>query len=272
MNTKRFVGLLLITFLLSLSGCDGDEEMPETSNIAVIDGEDAGTTPWEFDALVEEGSNTLALDASAKNNGVSGYKGTLNNNNDRCYGVKSLSGADVFLRSYVYFPSSDYPYSQSETPRIGKWFSIRSSTQELAAIWLSFGSGGITKYRFSYYYTEATSEELSGALSLGAWHYIELHYKVHALDGIAELLIDGEEIISIPELNTGGNIIASAWLGQYYGYYPGDITNGEYFYLDDIVANTTGPIGPYAESETTKESLVAKALIESSWYNLTKQK
>ena len=37
----------------------------ETGGLFVIDGEDAGTTPWEFDSIVEPGTSTFALPDSA---------------------------------------------------------------------------------------------------------------------------------------------------------------------------------------------------------------
>ncbi len=64
--------------------------MPETGGLFIIDGESAGSTPWEFDSLSEEGSNTVALAAAAKNNGDYGYKITFDGTSDYAYVFKTF--------------------------------------------------------------------------------------------------------------------------------------------------------------------------------------
>ena len=219
--------------------------MAETANIFVIDGEAAGTTPWEWTSLTEEGSNTFALDPNAKNNGVNGYKATLDGTNDLCYGEKSIAGtpSTIYIRGYFYFPSSNYPYSQAGTARYFNLCAIRSATQDLALLRITAGSSGITKTIF-YYRTDTTlNQALSGSISTGAWHYIELYYKIHASSGEASLWIDGSLETAKTGLNTSSNTITNYRAGILYGQTPTDMDPNEYFYIDDVLANTTGPIG-----------------------------
>ena len=70
--------------------------MPELDDgVFLIDGESAGSTPWEWDSLTEEGTMTLALDPNADSgndgSGTNGYTMTGDGTNNIACGVYSFA-------------------------------------------------------------------------------------------------------------------------------------------------------------------------------------
>ena len=242
----KWIGIIWICLLTACSllcpECPPCTEVPmaETADIAVIDGEDAGTTPWEWDNLAEEGGCTFALDAGAANHGSYGYKFTGDGSNNYAYGYVTFAGqTELYFRYYIYIPSTfnhsegtDYAYvGYMQDGAAGKVIAGFQCTPNPAA-WALWYSGGV----FS---TSATN------FSVDEWHRVEIRfYAGSGADGVVQCWIDGDLVFDHTGLNFAGVEIDKVLAGQM------DTTllpdNGDYFYLDDILFSTTGPIGAYA--------------------------
>ena len=213
--------------------------MPETGGLFIIDGESAGSTPWEFDSLSEEGSNTVALAAAAKNNGDYGYKITFDGTNDYAYGIKTfVEQTELYVRLYVYFPAGldlGGAYANHFILRLfdgGTYIAglgVRStlSTPSTPNQWYF-------DYRFAAGY--------AAGLTTNTWHYIEIRFLQHGSAGGAEGWINGDAIFSDvnqAEAAAVDTIHVGAPGG---GSIPGA---ADYLYIDDIKADTSY-IGAYS--------------------------
>lgn len=219
--------------------------MAESGGLFIIDGEDAGSTPWEFDSLTEEGSNTFALDVNAKNNGSYGYRATFDGVNDDCRGVKAFSEVnEIYARAYIYIKAD---LDLDATSRALTVFALYDGATRICRVDIKAGGGSATPIMWAFDDRDhsATSEI---NFSRGAWHYIEIHWKAGTgADGGGQFWVDGDLLFDsldgdhtaylVDEIRIGG--MASTG-------YPD--TNGDTIDFDDIKADTSY-IGAYSVDE-----------------------
>lgn len=240
---KWFLILLAVLVL----GCPITLEVPmaETADIAVIDGEDAGADPWEWDSITEQAGNDLSLDASAKNNGSYGYKYSWGGTNEILVGNKSLAGNDFcYAREYFYLPSGNYPYVGSALTRTAYWSRIEAPAGAiLVGVRVGMSSTGAAITTINYRDTAARTIVTAKILTTDTWHYVDYYYKVHATEGAIAVWVDGIGLGSAGDLDTSGNTIDEFKCGINYSTV--NPANGEYLYIDDVLLSTTGPIGEY---------------------------
>ena len=165
--------------------------MPESGGLFIIDGEDAGSTPWEFDSLSEEGGNTIALDAAAKNNGDNGYKITFDGSGDFAYGIKGhVAQTELYVRLYIYIPSSLQFNSSFDVQ------SVLEMRDSVSVCKMGFRSGATqdpAQWSMSWRFTDTFS---STNFSMDTWHYIELRFLKDNVgtSGGAQMWVDGDLI------------------------------------------------------------------------------
>ncbi len=162
-------------------------DLQRFAEIGNIDGEDAGEGPlWEWDDMWKEEEAEFLLSTDAAHRGEAGYKIVHHTINDFAYGRKSLEGvgSQVYVRGYKYFPTVNYPNSQSEIVRTPLYSRIASSYDDcLVGVQLGMCSSYVDIYRVRYFDQEGQVSTVNVNIALGAWHYIELYYKVHATEG-----------------------------------------------------------------------------------------
>ena len=79
---------------------------------------------------------------------------------------------------------------------------------------------------------------INAQITLDMWHNIELRGKIGNGDGAAELWLDGTLIGSSYGLtNDNYNIESLSSIGLHIGNGTNYTADGEYFYIDDIIAN-----------------------------------
>jgi len=207
----------------------------------LINGEDAGTTPWEFDSITNEGSNVFTLDSDATHRGTNGYSVTFDGTNNDCYAVKAfdVSQDEVYVRGYVYIDSG-FTLPEYQTTQL---LTIRDGSTLLADIRIrrgASGSGVPTQWQIRG--QDITSTTSTTNFSLGAWHCIEAHWKAGTgADGGVELWVDGNSAFSEMDNNLTVYSADDITIGTYWEAVP---ANGDYLYFDDIKASTE-PIGAY---------------------------
>jgi len=216
----------------------------------LIDGEDAGSTPWEFDSITNDGSCTFAIDATAKNNGSYGYKASYDGTNRNCYGVVNLSDpSTIYVRGYVYIPSA---FEMGGTYETCVLFYLFDGTTDI--IVLSAYCHGTTSMARWHKISEVSGvdEETDSVtnFSTDAWHYLEIKFVAGTgSDGIVECRCDGDTLFG--GADTGLSTSALAPEALYVGNYSErgqEPANGAYMYFDDIKASASDWVGAYSEA------------------------
>lgn len=238
--------------------------MAETADIAVIDGEDAGTTPWEFSSLFQQGGNTIALNAAAAIHESNGYRVTFDGTNSLCAGKKNhLEQTNYHARYYFKLKSG---------------FHLVHDGDDFTPI--SLMDGGVHILRPEFYYHSGSGKfgyilrltHNGGTIAVivknnddifttNTKYYLELHYVSGALGtGGYQLWIDG--------VSEGSDFATYATSN----YKPDEVrvgsvaadsapAAGDYIDLDDLLLSTTGPIGPYAGGGNRRQ-LIIPAIIQ----------
>ena len=234
--------------------------MAETADIAVLDGEDAGTTPWEFTSIVEEAGNGFDLDAAAALHGDYGYKVSFGGSNDAAYGKEPMVSVDpCYIRCYFSFPVADYPFSTEATLKKFRLFrAVDASSNVLFELWFRANQSAAQIYQIGYgdnttSYAITLPEAVD--IPLGMSHFVDVGYKKGLDDsGQVEFRLDGNTFYT-KAITTSKNSLELR-IGSTYA--EANPANGEYFYLDDLLVSTTGPIGGYSEAAGTKLVMIRK--------------
>ena len=215
----------------------------ESGGKFILDAEDAGDSPYEFDSLQEEGDNTIAPSADAKSDNTgstNGYKITFDGTNDFAYGVLDFTEeGELFVRMYVLIPTS---------LEIGTWKELR---------FLTFLDGGVDRGNVGFesqgdVYGATWQMRWGGAnqqnnthFTLDAWHYIEFRFHQDGATGGGQMYVDGDSIMTDLDQDTSAIAIDSLWIGSVScSGVPGA---EDYFYIDDI-KGATSYIGPYSDA------------------------
>ena len=85
-----------------------------------------------------------------------------------------------------------------------------------------------------------------GAISMGSWHWVEAHYKIHATAGIIEVWVDGVQVLNLTGQNTsysGGSTISLAGLGNLLGAYGLTASYDDIYILDPNTSPNTSRLG-----------------------------
>jgi len=262
---KWFCILTAVVFLLSCSCplCPPGVPVAETADIAVINGEDAGTTPWEFDSISAETGCVFELDVAAALHGSSGYKHVNTGNNEYAYGTKAITEqTEFYIRFYLQLNDVITQYGGSQP------------------IFIALTDGGVTKFHFGAITNGSTKAAeswrynrngiyLSDAtnFSENVPHYVDMYFKAGSgANGVFTLWVDSTEIESI----TGQDYSAIAIDGIKVGQVNASVTvDSGSVYIDDILLSTTGPIGPYPGAVLLDEQLRRMGLIDPALFALT---
>jgi hypothetical protein len=270
MNTKLFAALLLIVFLGCFLGCEKENEMPETADIAVIDGEDAGSTPYEFDSLVEEGSNTFTLQAAAAAHGSYGYQLLYDGSNNECSGLRSFIGqTNTYLRFYVKFHSYALPVDLNYS----NWNVLCKEGNYV--IYISFywdEPTSIMGYRLygknGASYSLLVDKRYNQIFEPEIRYRLEFHVKA-ANPGGYEFWIDDSAVFSdLTSYDVSSWIPNELVIGSVAGHNP---EAGSSVYIDDVLLSTTGPIGEYSEVSGEDDNMMMvtrEGMIDKTWFDL----
>ncbi len=215
--------------------------MPETGGLFIIDGESAGSTPWEFSSIVEDGTNTFSLQAAAKNHGDNGYRALMDGSNQLAYGRLNIVGqGEIYCRAYLYLSNNfdlgaNYDVLGIFSLRIGGTtsisFGLRSEGATVASQWRITGTG-------------VTGLNTNTNFSFLTWHYVELYFLQETGgggNGVAKVWIDGDLVLDQSGISIGSGDISRIYVGSAGGATP---NNGDFIYFDDIKADTS-PVGAY---------------------------
>lgn len=219
--------------------------MAETADIAVIDGEAAGETPWEFTALLEQGLCTYSLDAAAAIHGTGGYKLLFDGNNKYTYAYRSIAAqTEVYRRVYWKIPA----FSATN----GAWYRmypVHSGGSDLVQLFLTYHTAGGGS--FGYLLTtrdnsgvQAVIDKSANAVFLKDTEYfLDFHWKQGAGNGGCQFWINGvSEASNFTYTNTtytAARINSGITAGS------ANPAVGSVMYFDDLLVSTTGPIGEY---------------------------
>lgn len=230
--------------------------MAESGGLFILDGEDAGSAPWEFTVIYKDATNVFALDAAAKNNGSYGYSATFDGTDDICNGTLTFTErTEIYVRAYVYIHSN---------------FSFSAPAE---CISLRLGDGSVTLCEVRIRRTTAgagnpeawriigqdlTTTGTGTNFSIGAWHYIEIHWLAGTgADGGAQVWIDGDSVFSEFDNNLTAYAVDRIQVGNTAsGANP---VADSVLYFDDIKGDTSY-IGAYPEEDVTRSGITIRLL------------
>lgn len=213
-------------------------DLQHFAEIFNINGENAGSTPWEFDSLSEEGSNTIALNAAAKCHGDYGYRITFDGTNDVAYGVIGFSEqGDMYVRKYIKIPSTfDCGGAFSEIRTLG----LYDGGTWVCGMGFKTEGAGPSTWLMRYRFTSLTDNT---NFTMDTWHYIDFYFNNDAAAGGCTMWVDGDQILTDMDQDSSAYLPDSAQIGSIYCGNPPSAD--DYFDIDTILADTSGPIGPY---------------------------
>lgn len=212
----------------------------------LIDGEDAGETPWEFDSITIAGDPTFALEAGAANHGSYGYRYTGTGDSgadDWAYGDVAVDdGTEFWVRFYVRLSDGCAGTGASRGTSILNvgaylYFLVKSQADSPYTLvtWRASLNGG-------------SSADFATNFSLNTWHKVEIQLKESgAGEGGAKVWIDDDLGYDDMDQNWTG-VLSTTSVGNHGGGSAYGLANGSYIDFDDIKANTSGPIGDYPEA------------------------
>jgi hypothetical protein len=211
--------------------------MAETG-LFVLDAEDAGSTPWQFDSVV----NVISEQAAAKNNGNAGWRVNFDGVVTTGYGIKAyaFSGGDYYARSYIFLPTGFDIGGNYGLCRLGGQFRYSASP---CAFWgvKSAGTGTPAQW-YAAIGNNSNIVYAAAAVTLNTWHYVEIHLHPHATAAYVDLWVDGVGPVTKSDV-AFGDTPSAYWAGCTLSDYTP--SNGQYYYLDDVVGKNTY-IGAYA--------------------------
>ncbi|HUV83618.1 MAG TPA: hypothetical protein VMW53_11185, partial [archaeon] len=216
--------------------------MPESGGLFVIDGEDAGSTPWEFTAVAAEAGNTFALDATNPNHETNAYRASFGGTNEQAYGRKVTGSnyTDVYFRGYVFIPTGASVASAWQ--QVSLFHLCDDNDVYYQARLCAQGNGDGLLYQWSFRTAGGTINSSNGTnFSLNAWHLIEIHWKAGSGTGGAQVWID-ETLVFDDLTGTETGDVNYFLVGSYGTDVPVDEVDIDF---DDIKADESY-IGPYS--------------------------
>lgn len=215
------------------------------------DGEDAGSTPWEWTTLYENGTdNVFDLSSAKANNGTYSYRRHVATAGDHLLAATAAitDSSEVFFRFYVWIPS--YAQTGWSIEGIAALCDGDIYTRPLTLFIENTGDSGDPD-RWYWNYGGTTGNSATN-FSVDAWHCIEMHY-LGVEAGKIEIWVDEDEILDTGELDLSANSIDVVGCGSMQSVSRG-VTD---FYYDDIKA-ATEYIGPVVEESGSSVPILAQ--------------
>lgn len=239
--------------------------MAETADLFVIDGEDAGANPWEFDSITKQGSCDFSLQASAKHAGSNGYMMQGDGVNNLIRGNKTLvDEQDFYSRVYVKIPSGiadtvGGPMSLY-LPLLAAW----DGSDAIFSIGLRFQTNDAQGWYVHNIY-EDVYNHIATNYSEDAWHYLEMRNFLDGVDGHFTAKIDGTQVHDFAPGDLSFFAVDKMTLGSF-SHTGGNaiLGNGDQIFFDDFLGDTNGWIGSYSGGgirSYKKAIMVARNLI-----------
>jgi hypothetical protein len=194
----------------------------------------------QWSSYTHPGSATLAPAIAALAHGSYGFAYTPNAT-DLAYAGKTFTPADTgYFRFYVFFPSTLLVGTGAgENLVFAQFNAILSDDVRFGVI---TQSGGAPYEWFSR--LGGTQFYSTTNFSLNAWHYVEIYYIKGSGTGGANIYIDGSLDAS---LSSSAQTVPNQASGIYIGPSYMTATPNGVVYFDDVIGNSTGPIGAYSE-------------------------
>ncbi len=211
-----------------------------------INAETGDTSQWSSTVV---GTNSMDVIAAAKNNGTYGFELDYAGSDGDLYGRADFSAqTQIYVRFYAWWPTGAWPDSHQGTSRYGALIEILDGSDNiLTKIRMQYSSTSLQTYRV-YHRDSAsltfTSEE--NVFTADQWTRVEMLWKQGNGNGEVRLWIDGSEVFTKTDLTVATETATYVLIGHH--IVTGAPTASQYIYLDDIKANTTGPIGAYVDA------------------------
>ena len=217
----------------------------------LIDGEDAGSTPWEFTSITEPGSNVFDLNAGAANNGSYGYRAYFEGAEpDRnCRGDFTLGNlTTIYLRGYVRLSSAFAMPGDYEQVQL---FGIFDANVDIINFGAYQHTGGTLQRWFKKSEIAGVNIETDATnFSLNTWHRVEIKFVAGiGSDGIVEIKVDGDTLFGGADTGLSSSALAAdnLMVGSHADVGQEPISTN-YVDFDDIKAADDGWVGAYSDA------------------------
>jgi hypothetical protein len=223
--------------------------LAESADLAVIDGENiANVSPWEFDSVVEEAGNGFDLSAIAAIHNSYGYKISFGGANDAVYAIYAIGNqTDFYVRQYI---------------NVKNWTRVGAGANYIQ---LAFAHDGGSAIIYLTIFLLAGDSNIGAACTLkhgGGWSYlwndsaistfsvgtvfrVDVHYKVGGI-GTGGASVWANSILKASDYTTyDTSMILPDNLRVGVIKSSPDPSTATIIYIDDILASTTGLIGPF---------------------------
>jgi hypothetical protein len=214
--------------------------LAETRFEWTLDGEDAGSTPWEFDSVTSP-SSTFALDSTNPAHGTYAYRFTADASEGEAYGTYTWTNTDkdeYWVRCYMYI---DPDMSMAAGYSANYFMQLRDGgTQVVRLGFRSTAVGAPSEWYCAYEFSGSSSNT---GFALGTYLRVEVKFVVDDTNGGYVLYIDGVEAISDLDQDTTGKYIDTMNIGLYDN---SRCAEDDYIDFDDIVGDTSQP-GVYSD-------------------------
>lgn len=226
--------------------------MGETGGDFVIDFEEGpGGTPWGFDSITDSGA-IMTVGAAGAAHESNGMILTFDDAAIDSYGDKDLSSPKTTLYKRLYFKmSSDLSQPGFQSPRLVKIYDGGSAIVHFGTNRGASGDGPPTRWFVSG--TGIASGTPNTNFTLNAWHYIDIEWIAGTgSDGQVRIWVDGDLAYSDLALDLSAYEVDRVRVG----IDAGAPNNSGNWYIDDIKADDTGPIGAYSVAAGGKAQMI----------------
>ena len=188
---------------------------------------------------------TFDAHADAMLHGTNGFRVIGDGSGSNAYGYKTFS-EKTSLYARCYFQVDEMTINQYSLGFVLALWDGATALIQFGFRRAAAGAGNPDKWRCVGQDLTSTNGDI-GAFDTP--HYVDMYWTAGTGDnGGAVVWVDGNETPIMNELNN--NLTAYAADTVRGGMYNLTMPNGNYIYVDDIIVNTTGPIGAYSDSIT----------------------
>jgi hypothetical protein len=230
-----------------------------------IDAEDAGSKPWEFDA-VDESGGAMSLDSGTKYEGTYSYKFLTDGVAIALHGDKTLTDlTELWTSHWIYITD-------------GEWATIANTLVGILQIW----DGASWRARLNFrndatLHPYAWSIQVSGQTALvntlnfavDTWLNIETHFKAGSgSDGGFEAWCNGGYLGGYMTLNWSANALDKIVAGIEYSMETPP--TGQSYFIDYFRGDNANRLEAWPTAGAGGEGLTRGGLIEPTWFDLIK--
>lgn len=187
----------------------------------------------DWSSYVGEGDNTFTKTSGSKKTGSYGFAADFAGTDDTAYGTKSHASQTEYWIGFHLYISSGYD--------IGTYNKQYMYWPSPFNVYMGFVSKeAVTPDRWNFGGSGLSDEEPTTNFSLGAWHWVVIHYKDAASNGGMTVKVDGTTVYDDMDQDTSGWSSQTSIILGGYVCNSGAPADGDYIYIDNVIMDDAG--------------------------------